>query len=146
MAAPAADARAQSVALVVHGLLLDALFAVLPFMMAGILSFRGFMVLMLGICLIIVSGCIGMAVRYGPNGRRAAERLVCKKVVFEGMDDDALWKWGGLYWNPDDPAVWASKRRGIDWTINAAHPRVWAKFLGLMAVLLAGAFAVAFLA
>ena len=139
-------ARAQSVSLVVLGLLVDALFAVLPFMMAGILSFRGFMVLMLGICLIIVSGRIGMVVCYGANDHRVAERLAGKKVVFEGMDDDALWKWGGLYWNPDDPAVWVPKRRGIGWTINAAHPRAWAEFLGLMAVLLAGAFAVAFLA
>ena len=142
----AAFARVQSVALVVLGLLVDALFLAMPLLMAGILSPDSYMALALGMCLIIAAGCIWMAVRYGSNGHRVAERLTGKKVVFEDVDDDALWRWGGLYWNPEDPAIWVPKRYGIGWTINAACPLAWAELFGLMAVLLVGGLAVACLA
>ncbi len=34
---------------------------------------------------------------------------------------DACWKWGMIYYNPDDPALMVEKRFGIGWTLNFAH-------------------------
>lgn len=45
-----------------------------------------------------------------------------------------LWKWGIIYYNPDDSTVIVPKRTGIGWTFNYAHlmAYVWtaAIFLG----------------
>ncbi len=38
---------------------------------------------------------------------------------------DACWKWGQLYYNPDDPALLVEKRMGIGWTLNFAHRGSW---------------------
>ena len=41
-----------------------------------------------------------------------------------GMPDEG-WKWGLIYDNPADPALWVPKRVGIGWTINLGHPWGW---------------------
>ncbi len=38
---------------------------------------------------------------------------------------DECWKWGLIYYNPDDPALMVEKRFGIGWTINFAHRGAW---------------------
>jgi uncharacterized membrane protein len=38
---------------------------------------------------------------------------------------DECWKWGLIYYNPADPALWVEKRFGIGWTMNFGHPRAW---------------------
>ncbi len=35
--------------------------------------------------------------------------------------NDEFWKWGIMYNNPGDPAIWVEKRIGIGWTLNFAH-------------------------
>jgi len=32
------------------------------------------------------------------------------------------WKWGFIYYNPDDSRVWVPKRTGLGWTFNFAQP------------------------
>jgi uncharacterized membrane protein len=34
-------------------------------------------------------------------------------------------RWGLIYVNPDDPAIWVPKRMGLGWTLNFAHGRSW---------------------
>src|SRR4030095_3383549 len=36
---------------------------------------------------------------------------------------DAHWRFQGLYFNPQDPALFVPLRRGIGWTINFGRPR-----------------------
>jgi uncharacterized membrane protein len=36
-------------------------------------------------------------------------------------ENDALWKWGVFYYNPNDPAVTVDKRKGYGITFNYAH-------------------------
>jgi uncharacterized membrane protein len=38
---------------------------------------------------------------------------------------DECWKWGLIYYNSADPAVWVEKRFGIGWTLNFGNPRAW---------------------
>ncbi len=49
--------------------------------------------------------------------------------------DSRYWRWTVLYVNPNDPALFVPKRRGIGWTLNFGRP---AAVLLLAAVLLAG--------
>jgi uncharacterized membrane protein len=54
------------------------------------------------------------------------------------VDDDRYWKWGLLYYNPDDPAVWIEKRFGIGWTLNFGNPVAVGLFVVLLLVIAAG--------
>ncbi len=38
---------------------------------------------------------------------------------------DECWKFGVLYFNPDDAALWVQKRVGIGYTMNFAHVSAW---------------------
>ncbi|WP_276360618.1 DUF5808 domain-containing protein [Daejeonella sp. H1SJ63] len=41
---------------------------------------------------------------------------------FDKQNND-LWRFGIIYYNPNDPSVWVEKRVGIGWTLNFAHVR-----------------------
>ena len=44
--------------------------------------------------------------------------------TFAGFrDDDRYWYGGFFYNNPDDPALFVSKRFGLGWTLNFGHPQ-----------------------
>lgn len=38
---------------------------------------------------------------------------------------DACWRWGAIYYNPDDPSLFVEKRLGIGWTLNFANKWAW---------------------
>lgn len=68
-------------------------------------------------------GVIFVAVKTGQSGSRIkvdAEEEVNNAVI--DREDDSLWKWGMIYYNPEDPSLFIEKRFGIGWTINCAHP------------------------
>lgn len=50
-------------------------------------------------------------------------------------DDDAYWKLGSIYYNPNDPSFSVEKRFGIGWTINFAHPAVWLILLATIIII-----------
>ena len=50
---------------------------------------------------------------------------------------DANWKWGMIYYNPDDPALWVEKRFGIGYTTNMARPAAWVLVGGIVLSLVA---------
>jgi uncharacterized membrane protein len=41
---------------------------------------------------------------------------------FDKQNND-LWRFGIIYYNPNDPSVWVEKRVEIGWTLNFAHVR-----------------------
>ena len=58
----------------------------------------------------------------------------------ESPDNDHLYKWGVMYYNPDDPAVLVDKRFGTGMSFNYA--RWQAKvFFGLVILILVGSLA-----
>lgn len=67
-----------------------------------------------------------------------AARREVRRARLGGWSDvgtlDAGWKWGLIYNNPADPALWVPKRVGIGWTLNFGHPWGWP----VMVLLIAG--------
>ena len=45
-------------------------------------------------------------------------------AVGDGTPDEC-WKFGVLYFNPDDAALWVEKRAGIGYAMNFAHVSAW---------------------
>ena len=51
-------------------------------------------------------------------------------VNFKDMDnkrkrDTKHWKWGLIYYNPEDPSLYVDKRFGLGQTFNFAHRAAW---------------------
>jgi uncharacterized membrane protein len=49
-------------------------------------------------------------------------------------DNYQNWKWGVIYNNPNDPAIWVPKRTGLGWTLNFAHTRAYVYLLLLISI------------
>ena len=71
------------------------------------------------------TGQAGSRLKVGPDD--AAGRNVAP-------DDDACWKWGLFYYNPDDPAMFVEKRFGVGYTVNFANPRGVLALVGILAL------------
>jgi uncharacterized membrane protein len=50
--------------------------------------------------------------------------------------NDSYWKAGMFYYNPDDPAIFVSKRVGIGYTVNFANKVSWLVMLGILLIAL----------
>ena len=73
--------------------------------------------------LVIMSvGALELA-RRGQSGVRLLPSGASENVA--DRTPDACWKWGMIYYNPDDPALMVEKRFGIGWTLNFAHRGAW---------------------
>lgn len=101
--------------------LMNMLFAYLQLMMlrrpaekAGEMMF-----VTLGFTLIMVVSSLAIGVYAGNGGSKL--KVVGQSVENdeeEQSDDDQHWKWGVIYYNPNDPSVFVEKRVGIGWTVN----------------------------
>jgi uncharacterized membrane protein len=86
----------------------------------------GFVGLVLAPALIGIGTVLAVAIRTGQEGNRVpvtthedpAPPLVQR-------DDDALWRGGLVYVNPDDPALFIPKRFGVGWAVNFGNRLVW---------------------
>lgn len=70
----------------------------------------------IGVLVLIVGGVIGLVAtvrRLGLQGQNA------------GGDGEHWLAGGGIYYNPEDPAVFVPKKYGIGWTINFGRPTGW---------------------
>ena len=122
--------RAVREALIGGSWLIAAIFALLPFMQ---LSTRPQTTQLATIAVVVLAHLGGLAmviwllVRHGSAftaTTRAAEAAVDGAPIGD-RSDDRFWKWGAIYYNPDDPAVWVEKRIGIGYTCNFAQPAAW---------------------
>jgi uncharacterized membrane protein len=77
-----------------------------------------------------------LSLRYGQGGSRLADAptatLGLSALAAESDDapigdhtPDEHWKWGQIYYNPDDAATWVEKRAGVGYTLNFAQPLAW---------------------
>jgi len=57
----------------------------------------------------------------------AATAVVVGVLIFmqSRLAADPNWKWGVVYYNPEDSALWVEKRLGIGWTLNFANRWSW---------------------
>jgi uncharacterized membrane protein len=53
---------------------------------------------------------------------------------FPKFRNEAHWKAGFIYWNPDDPAVLVPKRSGLGLTYNFANKWTWVLIIVTLAV------------
>ena len=99
-----------------------------------------------GIIVVIVIGItipgVVISLVYGQSGARVLRHLNESDVMT--TDDDAHWKLGVFYWNPEDPSLVLPERFGIGWTFNLARPAMWAiieAFVVVTALFVAGVYA-----
>ncbi|MDR0514599.1 MAG: DUF1648 domain-containing protein [Coriobacteriaceae bacterium] len=121
-------ARAQSIFLLAIGLLFCFLMTAMPLSFMGLLSLGQAAGIILMAALITVVGAVAISVVYGQGGSRVFARLKESDALL--ADDDAFWKLGIFYCNPDDPSLFLLERFGIGWTVNWARPAVWAILVG----------------
>lgn len=65
--------------------------------------------------------CLGLGIRIAWRGRKPLPR-----------EEEACWKWGMIYVNPQDERIWLPKRVGIGWTLNFGRPGAWLMLLVLL--------------
>ena len=64
--------------------------------------------------------------KYGQGGERfKPTNLADETTNFQQVDDDEFWKWGVIYYNPNDSALFVEKRFGIGMTLNFAKWPAW---------------------
>lgn len=118
-------ARAQSIYLVAGGLALAAALGVV-FMLssAEVIGLGTAAVMVMAVAMLLVIGAVGISVVYGQAGSRVFVRLQGEDLI--PADEDAHWKLGVFYFNPEDPSLFLPERFGVGWTVNLARPAVWA--------------------
>jgi uncharacterized membrane protein len=78
-----------------------------------------------GVVLIVLAPLvIVVAATLAVRRARTADRGAGAASLGDGTPD-ACWKWGTVYVNPADPALFVAKRFGIGYTLNFGHPWAW---------------------
>ena len=121
-------ARAQSVALLVTGLVVVAAIARMPRSVGG---GGQSIVALLAICVAAIVPQVGVSLVYGQAGSRLLRHMGATGEL--DFDDDALWRLGVFYVNREDPSVVVPRRFGVGWAMNWGNPRSW----GLVALFVA---------
>ena len=125
-------ARAQSIFLVVSGLLLCGMMVLIPLSFVNAVSLEQAAVGIVVVAIIVTVGAVAVSVVYGQAGSRVFARM----QDGDGMvaDEDEHWKLGIFYVNRDDAALFLPERFGVGWTINFGRPAAWAIIGGFVAV------------
>lgn len=118
-------ARAQSIFLLIVGIAIAGGIGI-GFMLssAGVITLAQFGAAMAVAGILVVVCSIAISVVYGQAGSRLFKRMQGSDLLPDN-DDDAHWKLGVLYFNPDDASVFLPERFGFGWTINFARPAAW---------------------
>jgi len=73
----------------------------------------------IGVVVVVLGGAIWLGVTTGQGGAR----LGGNSANATDRMDDRYWKFGGIYVNSNDPAIFVERRVGLGWTINFGNPR-----------------------
>lgn len=125
-------ARAQSICLVVGGLAICVTMMALPLSFMNLITLMQASMFVIGAAFVLCIGMIVVSVVYGQAGSRVFRRMSESDKL--RVDDDAYWKCGVLYFNPDDASLFLPKRFGVGWTVNWARPAVWIIVVGFFAL------------
>lgn len=59
-----------------------------------------------------------------------------KEQIEQWHNDPKNWKWGSIYYNPEDPRSWVDKRiKWMGWTVNFGNKKGVFSFIVLIIVL-----------
>lgn len=120
--------RANTAVLVVTGLLLNAVLGIgMALSFIGVISLPEMTVAVVFVTVILCVASVAVSVYFGQAGSRLLKRV---ENVSGASEDDACWKLGVFYWNPDDASAVLPERFGFGWTLNWARPVVWAWVVG----------------
>lgn len=126
--------RAQTILIVVAGILCGAIALTMAFSFVGLLTIEQSAVVCLALVLVIVGASIGVSVVYGQNG----SRLIAHMPTDNGTllrDNDRYWKLGIFYVNRNDPALFLPERFSVGWTMNWGRPAAWGILVALVAII-----------
>jgi len=79
---------------------------------------------------------VGVGFSYWRKFREVHARFGVARTETDGIQNDARWKAGIIYWNPDDAAIFVPKRVGIGYTFNFANKWSWMVFIAIVVALL----------
>lgn len=125
-------AHAQSLYLVLGGLVMTAAMIAMPLSFMGVLSIMQAGIFLALAALVLIVGAVAISVVYGQGGSRVFRRMQESSELL--ADNDHYWKLGVFYFNRDDPNLFLPARFGIGWTCNFARPLVWVITLGFTAL------------
>lgn len=111
------------------------LFALIQFNMLYPQSMEIVVVVSMLVPIFIVLFALILSITTGQGGSRIGRSKVGSPI--QPVNDDAYWKLGVLYFNPQDPAIWVEKRSGIGWTINFANLKGWFMLIGIIVIIVA---------
>jgi uncharacterized membrane protein len=78
--------------------------------------------------MVISIGVVCWMIYAGQGGSRAAREAGTQDPDEQPIGDrtpDECWKWGLIYFNPDDSAIFVEKRFGVGYTINMGNVWGW---------------------
>ena len=117
-------AHAQTTYLLVGGLAVTAAVGLsMELVFIGVVSMGSATVFIVAVAMLLAVASIVVSLVYGQSGSRVFRMEPSEKLL---TDDDAHWKFGLLYCNPDDASLFCPQRVGFGWTANWARPAVWA--------------------
>ena len=121
---------AMSKMMLVTGVFTLLLLSVPQFLMIfGISNSAGFIWLIIAYLVVILGTVIYTSLKYGQGGERFKQSNDADNK-YQMLDDEKFWKWGMIYYNPNDPAIFVEKRFGIGATVNLARWQIWAFIIG----------------
>lgn len=130
-----AYARAQSVALLAAGLLVEAAMTLMPVSFAGVLTIEQAGIALACVCVVACLVGVGTSAAYGQDGSRLLRHVTAAREL--SFDDDAHWRAGTFYVNREDPSVVVPRRFGVGWCMNWGNPKSWALSALLVAAVVA---------
>ena len=77
-----------------------------------------------GLTLVLSAGAIALMMRQGQGGSRLSPVSLSPNAVGD-RTPDSCWKWGLLYINKNDSALFVEKRFGLGYTLNLGNPWSW---------------------
>ena len=116
--------RAQTTYLLVGGLAVTATVGLgMELVFMDVVPMGSATVFIVAVAMLLAVASIVVSLVYGQSGSRVFRMEPSEKLL---TDDDAHWKFGLLYCNPDDASLFCPQRVGFGWTANWARPAVWA--------------------
>lgn len=128
-------ARAQSIYLVIGGLVMAVAMIAMPLSFMEVIDLGQAGVFVVVAALVLCVGGMAVSVVYGQAGSRVFKRMQTSDRLL--VDDDRYWKFGVFYFNPADASLFLPERFGVGWTLNWARPAVWAIVVGGLAITVA---------
>lgn len=120
--------RAQTVTLLVCGLLLTAVIGILmELSFIGMASLQIVMIAVLALTVLVLVATVGVNLAFGQSGSKVFRMEESDNLL---RNDDACWKLGMIYVNGNDASIFVPKRSGFGWTVNLGRPSAWALMAG----------------